>query len=72
MLGCYHCQNTFPPWAVVDCVTERDGRQTMLCPLCGIDAVTDATEPLELAARHRQAFSAWLPVDSEYLIRRAP
>jgi hypothetical protein len=37
--GCYHCLETFPPVEIFRWTTERDGRKTARCPLCGMDSV---------------------------------
>ena len=36
--GCFHCLEMFPPAEIKDWM-EEEGKDTALCPRCGIDAV---------------------------------
>lgn len=48
---CFYCMSSFPGKAIKKVTVERDGRETALCPKCGVDSVLPAdisTEKLEL------------------------
>jgi len=37
--GCFYCCEIFKPQDIKEWVKEGDGRETALCPRCGIDSV---------------------------------
>jgi hypothetical protein len=39
LCGCFYCLAVFPPGAVEQWMTEKDGSQTALCPKCTVDSV---------------------------------
>lgn len=51
--GCFRCLATFAPEVVDEWVEERDGRQTALCPCCGVDSVLPLGEGVDEAFLRR-------------------
>lgn len=37
--GCFHCKTIFAPTEIDRFIPERDGKETAMCPRCGVDAV---------------------------------
>ena len=37
--GCFYCLEIFTPKEIKEVIEESDGKETALCPYCGIDAV---------------------------------
>ncbi len=41
--GCFYCLKVFKPSEINDWVVEPQGKNTVLCPYCGIDSVIGAS-----------------------------
>jgi len=46
--ACFHCRKWFPASEVQKFMPEKDGRETALCPRCGVDAVLTDQDSLPL------------------------
>ncbi|WP_251197448.1 hypothetical protein [Anaerotardibacter muris] len=47
--GCFHCGSSFKASEVQDWLKEQHGKDTALCPYCGVDAVIIGTEEYPLS-----------------------
>ena len=39
LCGCFYCETIFVPSQIEEWIEESDGKETALCPYCGIDSV---------------------------------
>lgn len=59
---CFYCMSSFPGSDIGQVTIERDGRETALCPSCGVDAVLPAPLPLETLEEMRAVY--FTPMDN--------
>jgi 5-methylcytosine-specific restriction endonuclease McrA len=53
--GCFYCLSVFGKKEIVDHILERDGNETIRCPICTIDSVIGD--------------ASGLPVESEWFLK---
>lgn len=44
--GCFYCEETFLPTEIVEWIEERGGKESAVCPKCGIDSVLGSEFPV--------------------------
>lgn len=61
--ACFYCMSSFHGKDIRNVTIERDGRETAICPLCGVDSVLPASiDSVTLALMHKVYFT---PIDHE-------
>lgn len=55
---CFYCMSSFPGKDIQNVTVERDGRETAICPQCGVDSVLPvAVDSVTLALMHKVYFT---------------